>query len=189
MRTRWSSAGALGLVLAVMGSAVLPWSAAAAAPTVTVTASIDSITCNPGGNAGLRVVASAEATGGSILGATLYAGEFRTIGAPYSPFPWGGMTVGNWQSEDAYRRGVTTDARTLDTTDRSSWNRGSYANGIWSASAADAWWIVSYWVRPSGRVNAETQVARYVNCGVSPATIIDAASLTPITFTSTTGDR
>jgi hypothetical protein len=173
------------LVVALADGAAQPVLARGQRVPPVVQASIDSVTCNPGGDAGLSVAASATVTGGLIKSASLFVGEYGAVTDPaYAPFPWNGMTLANWGNSDGWRRGTTGDSRTLVTGDPHTWNWRNHATALWTAPDPDAWWTVDYTVL----AGSEWTSARwYVHC--ADGTRVDAASLKEIAYTQEEGLR
>ena len=170
-------------MLLVAGSAVPTLSGTGAAPALD--GRITGATCNPAGHAGLRVTASASVTGGTLRGETLFVGEFQAIADPaFAPFPWTGSTLANWQRNDGWRRGPASDTPTLDTTDPQSYDHWNHAVDLWTGSALDSWWFVSY--------EASTSTGRildrwYVSC--PSGTHVDGNHLRQVTYVEEAGQR
>lgn len=183
------AAVAVLLVVALADGAVQPALAAGRPADPVVTATIDDMTCNPGGEAGLSVTASATVTGGLIRSAYLFVGEHRAVTDPaYAPFAWNAMTLANWGNNDSWRRGVAADSRTLVTGDPHTWNWRSHATDLWTAPDPDAWWTVDYTVQAGFARNSQWASTRwYVHC--ADGTRVDAASLKEIAYTQEEGLR
>jgi hypothetical protein len=173
------------LVVALADGAAQPVLARGPRVPLVVRATIDSVTCNPGGEAGLSVAASSAVTGGVIKYAYLFVGEYRAVTDPaYAPFAWNAMTLANWGNNDSWRRGPTADSRTLVTGDPHTWNWRNHATGLWTAPDPDAWWTVDYTVQAGATWSS---VRWYVHC--ADGTRIDAASLKEIAYTEEKGLR
>ncbi len=121
------------LVIALADGAAQPVLARSPRVSPVVQASIDSVTCNPGGEAGLSVAASATVTGGVIKSASLFVGEYQAVTDPtYAPFSWNAMTLANWGNSDSWRRGTAADSRTLVTGDPYTWDWRNHATDLWT---------------------------------------------------------
>lgn len=185
MRTGLRTATAVLLALVVAAGSGGPVVGARGKVVPTLHPVITDITCNPGGEPGLSASAEGSVQNGTIRGASLYVGEFQVVNDPaYAPFPWNAMTLANWGSDDTWRRGVSSDARTLVTADAHTWNWRNHATGLWTRSEAGSWWIVDYSIS-SGSTNAASRW--YVHC--ADGSRVDAATLREIDFTDEEGLR
>src|SRR3972149_2466604 len=145
-------AAVLGTVAALAALALPSVGAEPPPPTVTATILTDStLKCNPDGNAGLQVSAQGSTTDGTLSSAYLSVGEIGTVPSTFYPYEpeW---SISWWTSYDSWgrRTGPTTDNRTLETTDATTWNsHGYYDFWFWTGSAVDAWWEVHYTIYAS----------------------------------------
>jgi hypothetical protein len=150
--------------------------------------SLSGIVCDPGGHPGLRATAKATVANTTVRYAQLVIFEFQPISDPaFAPFTWTAMSVATWISEDSFKTGSAADSRTLDTTDRRTWNRGNYADGIWFESKSDSWWLVDYSVTLGSRAANQQNIGWYVSCPAG--SVVDSAGLRTIEQVEMTGLR
>jgi hypothetical protein len=165
------------ILVTVWSGTTLTW----AATTPVVTLQLSGVACDPGGVAGIRATGSATAAGTSIRSSQILAFEFQPISDPaYAPFTWTGGSVATWIDEGNFKQTVTSDTRSIDTTNPTMWDKGNYSKGIWFGSKADSWWLLLYNVSTGTTRGfpSTSSVEWYVSCPTGR--IVDAATLLPI---------
>jgi hypothetical protein len=155
-------------------------------PDPQLTLTLGSVTCNPGGSAGLSSEGTATVTDGVLTEFGLGATELGTIPPnhiPYEPI-WG---VASWHHSESWdgRSGPMQMTRTLDTTDSTTYDFRYWLQDIWTASTSGSWWSVSLHAsaqaeRGPGWTNDHTD--GYINCGAAEPEFVPASELDPITY-------